>query len=141
MSHAGTHDFLSRSFAPWGGINEAGLPHSVHCMHLSAHNERLTRVHYLSDITFQEIDDKACVLSQSPHLPPPLFLSPATVHSLWLQVLLEGARKLGPVRKSGERTNCMLQDPVTGSAHAVLGPWWASKLGKDRMTARQCSSR
>jgi len=33
------------------------------------------------------------------------------------------------------------EDPVTGSAHAVLGPWWAQKLGKDVLTARQCSTR
>lgn len=33
------------------------------------------------------------------------------------------------------------QDPVTGSAHAVLGPWWAEKLGKDTLRARQCSPR
>jgi len=26
---AGTHDFLSRSFAPWGGIDEVSLPLAV----------------------------------------------------------------------------------------------------------------
>jgi len=33
------------------------------------------------------------------------------------------------------------EDPATGSAHAVMGPWWAKKLGKDVLTARQCSPR
>ena len=33
------------------------------------------------------------------------------------------------------------EDPVTGSAHCTLTPWWASKLGRDQMTARQASAR
>lgn len=33
------------------------------------------------------------------------------------------------------------EDPVTGAAHTVLGPYWASRLGKDRMRARQVSAR
>ncbi len=33
------------------------------------------------------------------------------------------------------------EDPVTGSAHAVMTPYWAEKLGRDRMTAYQASAR
>jgi len=33
------------------------------------------------------------------------------------------------------------EDPVTGSAHTALGPYWAEKLGKTEMTAFQASSR
>ncbi|GGI08434.1 PhzF family phenazine biosynthesis protein [Egicoccus halophilus] len=33
------------------------------------------------------------------------------------------------------------EDPVTGSAHATLGPWWAQELGRDTLTARQLSRR
>ena len=33
------------------------------------------------------------------------------------------------------------EDPVTGSAHCCLGPYWAEKLGKQALRARQCSSR
>lgn len=33
------------------------------------------------------------------------------------------------------------EDPVTGSAHTSLIPIWAEKLGKNKMTARQLSSR
>jgi len=33
------------------------------------------------------------------------------------------------------------EDPVTGSAHSVLGPYWAEKLGKTELKARQCSQR
>lgn len=33
------------------------------------------------------------------------------------------------------------EDPVTGSAHTVLGPYWASALGKKELRARQASAR
>jgi predicted PhzF superfamily epimerase YddE/YHI9 len=33
------------------------------------------------------------------------------------------------------------EDPVTGSAHCTLGPWWQSKLGKDELMGFQCSAR
>lgn len=33
------------------------------------------------------------------------------------------------------------EDPVTGSAHSVLGPYWAGVLGKKSLKARQCSKR
>ncbi len=33
------------------------------------------------------------------------------------------------------------EDPVTGSAHAVLAPYWAARLGRDHFTAFQASAR
>lgn len=33
------------------------------------------------------------------------------------------------------------EDPVTGSAHAALVPWWAERLGRHRFTALQASKR
>lgn len=33
------------------------------------------------------------------------------------------------------------EDPVTGSAHCALGPYWQAKLGKDEFTAFQASDR
>ena len=33
------------------------------------------------------------------------------------------------------------EDPVTGSAHAVIVPYWAARLGRDRFTAYQASAR
>jgi len=38
-------------------------------------------------------------------------------------------------------TTGIAEDPVTGSAHSVLGPYWAGVLGKQRLRARQCSAR
>jgi len=33
------------------------------------------------------------------------------------------------------------EDPVTGSAHCLLAPYWARRLGKTSLLARQCSKR
>jgi len=33
------------------------------------------------------------------------------------------------------------EDPVTGSAHSVLAPYWGKRLAKTKMLARQCSQR
>jgi len=33
------------------------------------------------------------------------------------------------------------EDPVTGSTHSMLIPYWAEKLGKTDMLARQVSAR
>ncbi len=33
------------------------------------------------------------------------------------------------------------EDPVTGSAHCTLAPWWQRKLGKDELLGYQCSAR
>ncbi|MCI4376233.1 hypothetical protein PGIGA_G00185930 [Pangasianodon gigas] len=35
----------------------------------------------------------------------------------------------------------IFEDPVTGSAHTVLAPYWSEKLGKKKMLAYQCSRR
>ena len=33
------------------------------------------------------------------------------------------------------------EDPVTGSAHCILAPYWAKRLGKERLEAQQVSER
>jgi PhzF family phenazine biosynthesis protein len=33
------------------------------------------------------------------------------------------------------------EDPVTGSAHSPLGTYWAGRLGRRQLRARQCSPR
>ena len=35
----------------------------------------------------------------------------------------------------------ILEDPVTGSAHCTLAPYWSKKLGKETLHAKQISSR
>ena len=64
-------------------------------------------------------------------------------------------KALGPVvhivSASGENTDVVSrvftdyfdipEDPVTGSAHAVMVPYWAERLGRNTMTAFQASAR
>ena len=33
------------------------------------------------------------------------------------------------------------EDPVTGSAHCALGPYWAERMGKTELVGYQCSPR
>jgi predicted PhzF superfamily epimerase YddE/YHI9 len=33
------------------------------------------------------------------------------------------------------------EDPVTGSTHCILTPYWAERLGKNALSAYQCSAR
>ena len=33
------------------------------------------------------------------------------------------------------------EDPVTGSAHTALAPYWSARLGRDRLTGLQVSAR
>jgi PhzF family phenazine biosynthesis protein len=33
------------------------------------------------------------------------------------------------------------EDPVTGSAHCALAPWWSARLGRTRLTGYQASAR
>ncbi|MDO5602899.1 MAG: PhzF family phenazine biosynthesis protein [Oscillospiraceae bacterium] len=66
-------------------------------------------------------------------------------------VLNAFSRWLGvAVTAQGEKTDfvtryfcpeLMAEDPVTGSVHCVLAPYWAEKLGKSVLTARQLSAR
>jgi phenazine biosynthesis protein PhzF family len=35
----------------------------------------------------------------------------------------------------------LFEDPVTGSAHSQIAPYWARRLGRSRLTARQLSAR
>jgi len=37
--------------------------------------------------------------------------------------------------------NGIPEDPVTGSAHTVLAPYWSTETGLRTMSARQCSPR
>lgn len=55
---------------------------------------------------------------------------------------------LGPGGDGGDFVSRMFapaagidEDPVTGSAHCSLAPFWAERLGRDRLEARQISAR
>ena len=82
-----------------------------------------------------------------------LFENEAAVRGLTPDI--RGLEKLGQdqfiVTAPGDRTDIVSrvfvpgggvdEDSVTGSAHAVLTPYWANRLGRDRFTAHQASTR
>ena len=45
------------------------------------------------------------------------------------------------VRRRTDIAQGIDEDPVTGSAHCTLTPYWASRLGKSAMSAKQISAR
>jgi predicted PhzF superfamily epimerase YddE/YHI9 len=49
--------------------------------------------------------------------------------------------RLSRSRMSRSTTSRFPEDPVTGSAHCTLVPYWSKRLGKARLTARQLSHR
>lgn len=63
--------------------------------------------------------------------PAAVCLLPGARDPRWLQ---EVARFFAPGAGVDE-------DPVTGSAHCTLGPYWAARLGKDDLLAYQASAR
>ncbi len=44
-------------------------------------------------------------------------------------------------RATSRRRTGIPEDPVTGSAHCALGPFWAARLGRDRLVCHQASAR
>lgn len=82
-----------------------------------------------------------------------LFENEAAVRGLAPEI--RGLEKLGKdqfiVTAPGDRTDIVSrvfvpgggvdEDSVTGSAHAVLTPYWAKRLGRDSFTAHQASTR
>ncbi|WP_375397505.1 PhzF family phenazine biosynthesis protein [uncultured Sphingomonas sp.] len=68
-----------------------------------------------------------------------------------LRALAEGGDRQTIVTAPGDATDVVSrmfapgagidEDPVTGSAHAVIVPYWAKRLGRDRFTAYQASAR
>ena len=50
------------------------------------------------------------------------------------------SRILAPIARP-MRTQGVDEDPVCGSAHCALGPYWANKLGKTKLLARVASPR
>ena len=64
---------------------------------------------------------------------------------------LEGLTKVVTAKSSDENFDCVSrvfapnlhinEDPVTGSSHCMIAPYWAEKLGKQKIIARQASER
>jgi predicted PhzF superfamily epimerase YddE/YHI9 len=84
---------------------------------------------------FVELVDEAAVRAVVPDL-----LRIAGLHPLGLVVTGRGATADIASRYFAPSYG-IPEDPVTGSIHATLVPYWAAKLGRSELTAVQCSRR
>ena len=84
-----------------------------------------------------ELADEAAVLMVRPQLP--------AIVALGVRGVIVTARSESPERDFVSRFFApgagVDEDPVTGSAHCALAPYWAGKLGKTVLTGYQASAR
>ena len=59
----------------------------------------------------------------------------------WAVIATAAGREVDFVSRFFAPRKGVPEDPVTGSAHCVLTPYWAGRLGKAELTARQVSRR
>jgi PhzF family phenazine biosynthesis protein len=69
----------------------------------------------------------------------------ALLESVWCRGVIVTSAAAGPpydfVSRFFAPRAGVNEDPVTGSAHCCLGPYWQRRLGKDALLARQVSAR
>ena len=84
-----------------------------------------------------EVADEAAVIAVRPEL--------RALAALGVRGVIVTARSATPERDFVSRFFAPAagvdEDPVTGSAHCALAPYWAGKLGKDSLTGYQASTR
>lgn len=84
-----------------------------------------------------EVDSESAVRSMQPDF--------AALHNLPVRAVIVTARSLSEEYDFISRYFApglgIDEDPVTGSAHCYLGPYWRSRLGKDTFLAYQASER
>ena len=62
-------------------------------------------------------------------------------HGLWGYIATATGRDVDFVSRCFFPAYGIDEDPVTGSAHCVSGPYWAEKLGRGALSALQLSPR
>ncbi|OQV21606.1 Phenazine biosynthesis-like domain-containing protein 1 [Hypsibius exemplaris] len=90
-------------------------------------------------------------LTALPVNPDQLFAASRTDTVRGVIMTVKGSAATGAVDRDGEPYDFVsryfapwvgiAEDPVTGSSHTVLGPYWAAVLKKSTLYARQCSRR
>ncbi len=66
---------------------------------------------------------------------------PLSGHGVGLTALAEDGSDYDCVSRFFVPAEGIDEDPVTGSAHAAIGPYWARRLGKSKLKAYQASKR
>ena len=71
----------------------------------------------------------------------PDFALVSKLHPVGVSVTAPGSGKVDFVSRFFAPAAGLPEDPVTGSAHATLVPYWAARLRKPKLVARQVSKR
>lgn len=91
---------------------------------------------WASDNLFLVLENEADVRSLSPDM---ALVRPLSDHGVGITA--KGSGEFDCVSRFFVPAQGIDEDPVTGSAHAAIGPYWAERLGKSKFTALQASSR
>jgi PhzF family phenazine biosynthesis protein len=87
---------------------------------------------------FAEVADEATVRGMTPDHDG---ISKLPVRGLVVTARAEAGKPYDFVSRWFGRQSGIDEDPVTGSAHCGLGPWWRERIGRDTMIGYQASSR
>ncbi len=87
---------------------------------------------------FVEVDTESTVRTLAPNLSA---LGEVQARGVIVTARGDGTSKYDFVSRFFAPQSGVPEDPVTGSAHCALAPYWSAKLGKKDLTAYQASSR
>lgn len=85
-----------------------------------------------------EVDSEACVRQMRPNF---ALLSTLPVHGIIVTSLADATPEYDFVSRFFAPAIGINEDPVTGSAHCVLGPFWRDRLNQSEFLAYQASAR
>jgi predicted PhzF superfamily epimerase YddE/YHI9 len=89
----------------------------------------------VNDIYVVIYEDEAAIQNMRPDFSRLALLHPAVV------AVTGPGKNVDFVSRYFKPSYGMPEDPVTGSAHCALAPYWAQRLGKSQLHARQLSER
>jgi PhzF family phenazine biosynthesis protein len=104
------------------------------CAALGLRDSPVWRAQGFNDAAIIEVDDEAAVRAVAPD-----FAALSKIHRMAV-VTARGETETIASRVFVPYV-AIDEDPVTGSAHAALVPWWAERLGRNEFTALQASAR
>ncbi len=81
------------------------------------------------------VDDSAAIKSLKPDF------SALQQYDLGALILTAHDKKYDFVSRFLKPNSTLKEDPVTGSAHCILAPYWQQKMGKEKFLAYQASPR
>ena len=129
---------------PSSGLRPAPVPETLAAL-LAEHLAAAAEAFWTSPLGYA-----VSLLPADAPLAAPLRLAPLLPDDLRNGLVLMQAAAAGE-QVGGEKADYRLrffapglgidEDPVTGSAHALVAPWWMERLGRPRVVGWQCSDR